>query len=544
MNSTRGVLSCLVVGLLACTPKESPSSDADAAVQGGDARTSDLDGDGFEAPEDCNDTNARILPGADETCGDGVDQDCDGADLSCDAVDQDGDGFSKEMGDCDESRPFVAPGALETCGDGVDQDCNGTDLSCDAVDMDGDGVSAAQGDCNDAVQRIFPGARDVCGNGLDEDCSGMDASCDVADADADGVEDAFDLCPDVADPVQVDRDADGDGDACDNCPAVRNPDQTDGDGDGLGDACDGDSDGDDDGLSGAEGDCDDTDADVRPGAPEACDGVDQDCNGFIDDDCPNDPRSPLIAIPAGETLLGSTNAAQGDCADAAQADENCDEIPQRTVRLSAFAIEVHEVTNAQYAACVDQMRCSPPFRSENIGASLRFGDPRYDTLPVVFVSQPQAATYCAWAGRALPTEAQWERAARADRPNEDRDYPWGDDRPGCDRALLSGCGDLPRAVGTTAGDRAGEVVDLVGNVHELVAGWYDPQWYRSLAQGAADPQPPAQRVGRDVVPVRGGSFTASAAFATLSYRGFRLLLARDDRRSDVGFRCVSTEGTP
>jgi formylglycine-generating enzyme required for sulfatase activity len=531
-------LAMACVPLWACEQRAATDDPADARVAEPDVPASDVDGDGVDAPEDCNDRNARVGPGAPETCGDGIDQDCSGADLSCDEVDQAGDGFSKVGGDCDETRPFVAPGALETCGDGVDQDCDGEDLSCADLDMDGDGLSVSQGDCNDGSQRIFPGATDLCGNGLDEDCSGADAPCDVPDRDGDGVEDMYDLCPDAADPVQADRDLDAVGDACDNCPGVRNAGQADADGDGAGDACDAAEDGDGDGLRAAEGDCDDTDPAVRPGAAELCDGADQDCDGFVDNGCPNDPRSPLVEIAAGEALLGSTNAVAADCGDAAQADENCDEVPQRRVRLSAFAIEAHEVTNAQYAACVAQQRCTVPFQSANIAATRRYADPQYAQLPVTFVSQAQAATYCAWAGRSLPTEAQWERAARADRPLEDRDYPWGDDAPDCARAHLSRCANQPRDVGATAGDRAGDLADMVGNVHELVLGWYDPRWYAGVPQGAMDPQPPAQRVGRDVIPVRGGSYTSIAAFSTITYRGFRLLLARDDRRGDVGFRCV------
>ena len=98
------------------------------------ASISDNDGDGFLSDTDCNDDDASIHPGAVEICGDGIDQDCNGSDLSCAPgsldTDNDGDGYSENQGDCDDQNSTVFPGAIEICGDGIDQDCNGSDLSC------------------------------------------------------------------------------------------------------------------------------------------------------------------------------------------------------------------------------------------------------------------------------------------------------------------------------------------------------------------------------------------------------------------------------
>jgi len=171
--------------------------------------TPDSDGDGFEAAEDCDDTNPFIYPGAAEAC-DGLDNDCDGAadedwdhdgdgvagcagdcddsdptnspaiaeacdgrDNDCDGqvdedFDEDGDGWTTCAGDCDDFRADVHPGAEELC-DGVDNDCD--DRSSEDGDLDGDGVSWCDGDCDDSDPAIYPGAEETC-DGLDDDCNG------------------------------------------------------------------------------------------------------------------------------------------------------------------------------------------------------------------------------------------------------------------------------------------------------------------------------------------------------------------------------------
>ena len=178
------------------------------------------------------------------------------------------------------------------------------------------------------------------------------------------------------------------------------------------------ADGDGDGVTGVDGDCQPDNPAVYPGAMEVCNQIDDDCNGFVDDGCPGvDLLSDTVTFEAGETLLvsneGGTGANQDDqlraCLVGMQnntADANCDEIPQKRIQLSAFTIEVHEVTNAQYKACMEAERCTPPANVE------RLNDPDYANHPVVWVNQVQATVYCAWAGGRLPTEAEWERVAR------------------------------------------------------------------------------------------------------------------------------------
>ena len=167
-------------------------NDCDGAVDEG----WDADGDGYPSVEgcgegaDCDDADPAISPGATDTPYDGVDQDCDGADL----VDVDGDGFVGEDGggnDCDDLDPDTHPGAEEVAKDGIDQDCDGVDL----LDGDGDGWDDALlggEDCEDGDPAIHPGALDLMNDGLDADCDGLDgATLELADApvqvDGDGV---------------------------------------------------------------------------------------------------------------------------------------------------------------------------------------------------------------------------------------------------------------------------------------------------------------------------------------------------------------------
>ncbi len=165
---------------LACTPV-CTDNDGDTFSQEG----------GVCGTVDCNDGSASIYPGATEICGDGIDQDCNGSDLACPPVctDNDGDTFSQEGGvcgtvDCNDGSASIYPGATEICGDGIDQDCNGSDLTCPLVctDNDGDNYAIEGGecgsvDCNDASELIYPGALEICGDGIDQDCNGSDKAC-------------------------------------------------------------------------------------------------------------------------------------------------------------------------------------------------------------------------------------------------------------------------------------------------------------------------------------------------------------------------------
>ena len=267
----------------ASTDDTAAPTDGDAdADDTGDVPDLDQDGDGFDggdAGDDCDDDDATVYPGADEVAYDGIDQDCDGADLT----DVDGDGFDggDDGDDCDDDDATAYPGADEVAYDGLDQDCDGADLT----DVDGDGFDGGDegDDCNDEDAAVYPGAEDAWYDGVDSDCAGNDDY----DADADGyVEDVYEG---LATEGVSDSGALPGGD-CDDADAGYSPGADDVAYDGLDQDCDGadltDVDGDGYDSTVVEGgtDCDDGDDTIHPDAEDTADLVDSDCDGLVDDD--------------------------------------------------------------------------------------------------------------------------------------------------------------------------------------------------------------------------------------------------------------------
>jgi formylglycine-generating enzyme required for sulfatase activity len=208
---------------------------------------------------------------------------------------------------------------------------------------------------------------------------------------------------------------------------------------------------------------------------------------------------------------------------------NYDEHPARDIEITGFWMDATEVTNGEYRRCVDAGACSPPIRQEE------FADDEFVEHPVVWVTWFQAANYARWAGKRLPTEAEWERAARAG--SEDR-YPWGHEfQPWKVNGVGSEGGDpfpFSAPVGSYPANRWG-LVDLLGNVAEWTADRYHRNYWNAPRDGRAWNQLTGEWVEPRRV-VRGGSFTGSASALRVSQRGQR---APESGARNVGFRCVA-----
>jgi Putative metal-binding motif len=253
---------------------EVPYDGVDNDCDGSDL--TDVDGDSYDSDavggEDCDDNDAAVHPGAMETA-DGQDNDCNGdTDEATTWADDDGDGFAEQGGDCDDSDAEVNPAAIESCND-VDDDCDDTvDEDTPCSDDDGDGSSEDEGDCNDHDSGIGPDANEDASNGVDDDCDGdVDEGGSTFDDDGDGVTEEGGDCDDSDADINPGADEDITNSIDDDCDdSVDEPDGEDLDGDGF---------------SEFEGDCDDSDGWAWPGATEMCDGTDNDCDGDIDEGC-------------------------------------------------------------------------------------------------------------------------------------------------------------------------------------------------------------------------------------------------------------------
>jgi formylglycine-generating enzyme required for sulfatase activity len=229
----------------------------------------------------------------------------------------------------------------------------------------------------------------------------------------------------------------------------------------------------------------------------------------------------LARVPAGAFAMGSQPS---------DPFSESVERPQHAVQVSEFWIERTEVSNAAYAACVAAGGCTPPASASSSTRSAYYGSAAFDDYPVVNVTHGQAAAYCAWAGGRLPTEAEWEKAARGP---ETRYYPWGSERP---NRTLANYGkivnDTTAVDGYPAGASPYGLLNMGGNVWEWVADWYSATYYASSPPS----DPPGPAAGQDRV-VRGGSWGSDGQFLRTTNRFYH---NPSNASPTVGFRCAAT----
>jgi formylglycine-generating enzyme required for sulfatase activity len=248
---------------------------------------------------------------------------------------------------------------------------------------------------------------------------------------------------------------------------------------------------------------------------------------------PSYQRTPgMVDIPAGTFTMGCQTVADPNC--------ESDETNVHNVTLSAFEIDATEVTTAAYHACTQHGACTAPFLT--LSPSLR---------AEAYVTWDQALAYCQAHGKRLPTEAEWERAARGD---DRRIYPWGNDTPTCSRAnfqitLTAGCretGDRVAPVGSlgAAGASPYGGVDMSGNVEEWVSDWYTNMYPTTAQTNPTGPATGIQKV------LRGGSWVSPAAQIRASRRNANapdasappgIDLTPEANSSTFGIRCARAQ---
>lgn len=240
----------------------------------------------------------------------------------------------------------------------------------------------------------------------------------------------------------------------------------------------------------------------------------------VDPDCPS--QSGMVCIPGGTFLRGTPLGGEGAF----------DESPEVEILLDRFLIDRFEVTIDAYAQCVREGICTA--REATVGEQ---GCGSIEDHPADCVTWQQAVDYCLWMDRRLPTEAEWERAARG---VEGSRFPWGDEDANCAHANFNLPGD-PNCAGAPTtevgifspmGDTAEGVSDMAGNVFEWTADWYSPTAYAALeTENPTGPRDGQRRV------IRGGFY--DSVMQDLRAAG-RTSVEPATASAAIGFRCAVT----
>ena len=239
----------------------------------------------------------------------------------------------------------------------------------------------------------------------------------------------------------------------------------------------------------------------------------------------------MVYIPAGEFTMG-LDPAEGAVVAKDLGFQDAETLwawdcyPRRKVNLPGYFIDKHETT----VACWKKFVEATGYKSKSQETSRHFGDPTAQQLPAGEVTWDEAKLYAKWAGKELPSDAQWEKAARG---TDGRLYPWGNDPPTLERGHLGPKDKRPElyvAVGSyPKGASPYGVLDLVGNQYEWTSDWLEPYSGNPQAERMRDYS------GKQAVSVRGGSwYHGWVSF----YSAKRFGLKPDETYYHVGFRTV------
>ena len=228
----------------------------------------------------------------------------------------------------------------------------------------------------------------------------------------------------------------------------------------------------------------------------------------------------MVTIPAGEFTMGRTRETPDDKTNMRPMILR-DDRPAHKVHLDAFQIDTHEVTHAEYAAFIAARKHRTPYHW--LGGKMPAGS---EQLPVYNVSWEDADAYCRWAGKRLPTEAEWEKAARGGL--EGQDFPWGDKITAAEARF--GTPDGPAPVGKYKPNAYG-VYDMAGNIAEWVGDWFERTYYET----SPSKNPTGPQAGKYKV-VRGGAWSDGPRRVTVFFRNW---VRPGQTTPNVGFRCAS-----
>jgi formylglycine-generating enzyme required for sulfatase activity len=235
---------------------------------------------------------------------------------------------------------------------------------------------------------------------------------------------------------------------------------------------------------------------------------------------PTGKGGDMCDVPAGDFWMGCNSNIDADCLSS--------EYPYHSVAVPAFKIDKYEVTVSQYAACQSSSpgTCTTP--ATNAGCN--WGVSGFDNHPINCVDWTQAKAYCTWVGKRLPTEAEWEKAARG---IDGRKYPWGNTDLNCDHVVFNGCYESTAAIGSKPlGASPYGVLDMSGNVWEWVEDDYHDNYNNAPTNGSAWIENPRSSYRM----IRGGAWLTPGTYVRTSTRGSTPALPY--RGVDLGFRCA------